>query len=282
MKAIISDIHANLESLCAVIKDIELYSVNEILCLGDIVGYGADPEACTDIIMEKVDFSLMGNHDYALIHGPSNFNPYAADIIYKTTEKMYPKKMEENCDTDCFEPDFYRCDHNNTNAKCILLRHTDKYRWEFIKNLPEIKKYEYFTIVHGSPLNHIRDYVYPDVIESLWNADKIGAILSKFDNLLFCGHTHIPCIITSDYNCIYPNSCDYRYKLNPEKKYIINTGSVGQPRDRDNRACYLLFDDMNYGIEWRRIPYDIETTKQKITKMCGKDNWCSQRLLLGR
>lgn len=282
MKAIISDIHANLESLCAVIKDIEQYTIDEILCLGDIVGYGADPEACTDIIMDKADFTLMGNHDYALIHGPSNFNPYAAEIIHKTTEKMYPENMDEPSDPDSFEPDFYKCDHNNNYKKCILLRHTETYRWNFIKNLPEIKKYEYFTIVHGSPLHYTRDYVYPDIIESLWNPDKIGAILSKFENLLFCGHTHFPCIITSDYTCIYPKSCNYRYNLDPKKKYIINTGSVGQPRDRDTRACYVLFDDLKYSVEWRRIPYDIESAIKKIVKMCGKDNWCSQRLLIGR
>ncbi|MBN1307807.1 MAG: metallophosphoesterase, partial [Chitinispirillaceae bacterium] len=88
MLALISDIHGNLEALTAVLDDIARFQVEAIYCLGDIVGYGPDPEACIDIVMEKARITLMGNHDSALLHGPEGFNPVAAGVIYLTRERM--------------------------------------------------------------------------------------------------------------------------------------------------------------------------------------------------
>ena len=107
-------------------------------------------------------------------------------------------------------------------------------------------------------------------------------LLEAVDRICFCGHTHIPCAIDSDTRCIYPASCDYRLTLDPQKKYLINLGSVGQPRDRDTRASYLLFDEDSQVVEWRRIEYDIDAVVKKIDARYGKGNWCGTRLRLGR
>ncbi len=282
MKAIISDIHANFKALCSVFEDIEKQSVSEVICLGDIVGYGADPEACVDAIMEKTQTTLVGNHDYALIHGPIGFNPIAADVIRMTREIMMPHESVENETPDCFEPEYFPCVNHGGEPTCLILKHKDKSRWSFIEKLIAESSENSVLYVHASPLEPTHEYVYPDKFESMWNPSRINEMLNKVDWLAFCGHTHHPCAISSTMKCYYPEQCDYHLALDPEEKYIINVGSVGQPRDRDPRSCYLLYDEDAHTITWRRVAYNIDTTIKKIESMCGKDNWCGYRLRLGK
>ncbi len=282
MKAFISDIHANLEALCNVLNDIEKHKVDEIICLGDVVGYGADPVACVDRIMNKAKITIMGNHDNALINGPAGFNPLASEVIELTQDIMYPEKRDENNIPDNFEPKYYECPCDNKKPNCLIMEHSEESRWIFEKELPSTVKDGNLLYVHGSPIDPINEYVFPDKYERFWNPKRLEQMFDKIDSISFCGHSHIPCAITSDYRSIYPVDCDYRLSLDKDKKYIINAGSVGQPRDRDNRACYLLFDEERHTIEWRRIPYDIESAMKKIEDMCGKETWCSVRLMLGR
>jgi predicted phosphodiesterase len=282
MKAFISDIHANLEALCNVLEDVEKHSIDEIICLGDIVGYGADPVACIDQIMSKADVTILGNHDNALINGPEGFNPLAAEIIELTQKIMDHGQADEDNVPDSFEPKFYECPCENKKPNCMIMEHSEDSRWIFEKDLPVSIEAGNLLYVHGSPLDPVNEYVLPDKFERAWNPERLKYMFDKIDKLAFCGHSHIPCAITSDYRCVYPVDCDYRLSLDKNKKYIINAGSVGQPRDRDNRACYLLFDEERYTIEWRRIPYDIEAAMKNIEDMCGKENWCSVRLMLGK
>ena len=283
MKAFISDIHANLEALCSVFKDIEKQNVDEIICLGDIVGYGADPEACVDMVMSRANITLKGNHDYALIHGPEGFNVIAADVIRKTYDLMLPEDDKKEEVKECFEPEYYRCRHDEKYSKCLIMKHTENSRWDFEDKLVETYEEGKLFYVHASPLNPLNEYIFPDRSIHWWNPKRVEEILEVFDTYLFCGHTHIPCVITPGMKCVYPDQCeDYKLKLDLDGKYIINVGSVGQPRDRDNRACYLLFDEEEKVIEWRRIPYDIGVAMQRIEEMCGKDSFCSLRLMMGR
>lgn len=283
MKAFISDIHANLEALCSVMDDIARQDVSEIICLGDVVGYGADPEACVDMIMNKAKICLKGNHDYALIHGPQGFNSIAADIIRITYDIMHPDDSKQEKKQECFEPQFYACTHKDKYSRCMIMKHTERSRWYFEEHLIESYKEGKLYYVHGSPLNPVSEYIFPDRLVRWWNAEQIARYFEKIDYLLFCGHTHVPCIITSKAECIYPDQVAYKkVRLDPKEKYIINTGSVGQPRDRDNRACYLLYDEEGGAVEWRRVTYDIETAMQKTGEMCGKESWCSMRLMMGR
>jgi diadenosine tetraphosphatase ApaH/serine/threonine PP2A family protein phosphatase len=124
--------------------------------------------------------------------------------------------------------------------------------------------------------------VFPDIFEGNWDPGRIRELTNSINRFCFCGHTHIPCAISSEGECTYPPGPDKCITLDPGKKYIINTGSVGQPRDRDSRACYLLWDGRALTVQWRRVAYDITATIAKIEEMCGKDNWCAQRLLYGK
>lgn len=278
MLAILSDIHGNLEALNSVFDDLKDFPVDTIICLGDIVGYGPDPEACTDVIMEKASITLMGNHDFALIHGPQGFNPIAAESIYSAQNRMKPVF---GLLTPPREPP-YRCVPVGISPPCLVPTHSRSIRWKFIKSLPSRSERDDILFVHASPLEPISEYVFPDAYTGIWDPDRITNLMSAFKRLCFCGHTHIPCAISSELECVYPKECDYRLALDPSHKYIINAGSVGQPRDHDNRASYLLFDETQQLIIWRRVGYDFTTTGMKLEEMCGKDNWCAVRLLTGR
>jgi predicted phosphodiesterase len=278
MLAILSDIHGNLEGLNSVFKDLQGFQADTIICLGDIVGYGPDPEACIDFIMEKASVTLMGNHDFALIHGPQGFNPVASQMIYSTRKRMKPA-------LGLVAPPQvppYWCVPLGSSPVCLIPAHSKSIRWRFIKSLPYRSERGDALFVHASPLEPISEYVFPDVFTDAWDPDRISLLMSLIKRLCFCGHTHIPCAIASDLSCVYPPDSDYHMVLDPNKKYIINTGSVGQPRDHDNRASYLLYDEIRQTITWRRIEYDITTVVKKLEEMCGKENWCAMRLLTGR
>ncbi|MBD3346004.1 MAG: metallophosphoesterase [Chitinivibrionales bacterium] len=282
MKALISDIHANFDALSCVCNDIESRGIEDIICLGDIVGYGPQPEDCTDMVMTKASVSLMGNHDYALLNGPIGFNPVAAEAIRYTQERMIPSLAEQASGDHVVTGNYFPCACENKTPKCMVMEHTVPSRWKFMEELVETWRDENTLFVHGSALDPINEYVFPSSYVGIWNPERIQRMFEKTDWLIFCGHTHLPCIITSDMRSIFPQDVNYRFSLDPKEKYIINIGSVGQPRDRDNRSCYCLFDEKNRTIEWRRIPYDIESVVKKIEAICGIDNWCGERLRLGR
>jgi predicted phosphodiesterase len=282
MIALISDIHANFEALCAVISDIQARDVSSIVCLGDLVGYGPDPEKCVDLVMQEARLSIMGNHDYALLNVPFGFNPLAAEVIRKTQEIMRPGPETGNDRSDTASQRYYTCSRQNEMPRCIIMEQSKSTRWEFMQNLAEKSEEENALYVHGSPLDTIFEYIFPPLFEKIWDPRRIEVLFRSVGRFCFCGHTHIPCAIASDLTCIYPQECGYKLVLDVNKKYFINTGSVGQPRDRDNRACYLLFDEKNNTVEWRRLEYDIRSVVEKSEKMCGTGNWCGARLWEGR
>ena len=130
--AVISDIHANLEALNAVLNDIEAAGVMRIICLGDIVGYGPDFEECIDIITEKCEVCLCGNHDEAAIEGPTDFNPVARDVINYTREVLKPG---------------------------LISNPRKRARWNFLKDLKKIHEEDELSFYHGSPRDPVREYV---------------------------------------------------------------------------------------------------------------------------
>jgi predicted phosphodiesterase len=282
MKAIISDIHANLEALCAVIADIDRNNVDEIICLGDIVGYGADPEACVDLIMDKAAITLMGNHDLALLDGPIGFNPIAADLIRMTRERMDPQMHPEKKADLPDDVSYFPCADDACGPKCLICNHSEEVRWRFLGALPEKHLDDTALYVHASPLNPVHEYIFPDKFARMWNPERIRELCSAVPKVAFCGHTHRPCAITSTLLCYYPENVGYTLKLNADTKYIVNTGSVGQPRDGDARSSYVLFDEGAGTITWRRVAYNIDATVKKIDEMCGKNNFCGWRLRFGK
>jgi diadenosine tetraphosphatase ApaH/serine/threonine PP2A family protein phosphatase len=279
MKALISDIHANIEALSRVLEDIKARGADEIFCLGDIVGYGASPEECTDAVMDRAKVTILGNHDFALINGPLGFNSIAADIIRLTHNKMLP---QDNSYQSNFEPHYYNCVSQGNVPPCMVLQHSKDARWDFFKDLAPTHTVGDVLYVHASPLEPTFEYVFPDIYGNAWKPQRIKLMFDNVERLAFCGHTHYPCAISSDLECLYPPKINNVLQFDPSKKYIINIGSVGQPRDGDSRSCYVLFDPDKNRVEWRRLEYDIDAAAGKIDKLCGPNSFCGLRLRYGK
>ncbi|MCX7911136.1 MAG: metallophosphatase family protein, partial [Endomicrobia bacterium] len=217
MIAIISDIHSNFEALNAVIDDFKNYSITEIFCCGDIVGYGPNPNECIEILKNKNILSVIGNHDAAII---------------------------DEVNLDWFNKDAKEAILIN---KKIISQENLKY----IKTLPRYIIKNELLLVHGSPRDPIYEYLLtPNFLEI-----NIKHMKQK---ICFCGHTHIPLIYSKssdEKSKIYYPKNNFSIKLEKDKKYIINVGSIGQPRDLDNKACYVIFDDENYILHFKRIDY---------------------------
>ncbi len=248
--ALISDIHGNLEALNAVLKHIESQGISEIYCLGDIIGYGPNPLQCIDTVISKCSRTILGNHDQAVIFDPDGFNPVALKAIYWTRDQM--------------------------EANVGGPQASDR-RWDFIGELPRRHDEGRFLFVHGSPRDPTNEYVFPEFI---YDRDRLDNLTKRFEQYCFHGHTHIPGIITESGTFKTPEDMEYHYRLTSEKT-LINVGSVGQPRDEDSRSCYVTLDKEEEVIEYHRVEYDIETTRQKIYDIPDLDNMLGDRLTRG-
>jgi predicted phosphodiesterase len=248
VKAIISDIHSNLEALQAVLEDIASQNIKEIYCLGDVVGYGPNPRECVDKVMQ-CKIVLLGNHDQGAMFDPEGFNPPAERAIFWTRNQL-----EAPVDS----------------------RQARERRWEFLADRPRTHRENSFLFVHGSARNPLNEYVFP---EDIYNQRKMERIFALVDRYCFQGHTHVPGIFTENLEFHSPEDVDYTYQLDG-RKTLCNVGSVGQPRDADWRACYITLDGQT--IRYRRVEYDIETTIQKIYDVPELENFLGDRLRDGR
>ena len=249
MKAVISDIHSNLEALQAVLADIEKRGISEIICLGDIVGYGPNPKECIDLA-KRFKVTILGNHDEAALWSDQteSFNPVAKDAVDWTRHVLEDPK------------DTFR------NTK----------RWDFLGELQRTYKENSELFVHGSPRRPVREYVFP---EDIANRAKMEDIFSRVEHVCYIGHSHMPGIFTEDMTFRPPQEVFNLYTLNG-RKTIVNVGSIGQPRDGDNRACYVVVDGAK--IEFVRVQYDFQETIRKIYTVKELDNFLADRLAEGR
>ena len=241
--ALLSDIHSNLEAFDAVMVDISRRGVGRIGFLGDIVGYGPDPKECLSL-SRIFSFMILGNHDDAILYNSTEtFNKRAKTAI-EWTQGILKK-----------DQDFV--DHIKKNFV------TEHYE-------------DGILFCHGSPIDHTRDYVFPDIG---FDMPKVRKIFRKIDWLAFCGHTHHPGVLMPNGEFFYPDEIDYYYVVSDDKA-IINVGSVGQPRDGDTRACYAIYD--GEVVEWVRVPYNIEKTQRKILETNVLDPFLANRLSMGK
>lgn len=247
MKAIISDIHGNLEALQAVLEDIKSKSIDEIYCLGDIVGYGPNPRECVDLVMEHCAVTILGNHDQGALFDPEGFNAGAERAIFWT------RKMLESGDP-----------LNNER------------RWEFLGERPRMHRDENFMFVHGSARNPLNEYVFP---EDVCIQSKMERIFALVDQYCFQGHTHIPGVFTDDYGFKSPEEINFEHSLD-QRKTLINVGSVGQPRNGDSRSSYVILDGQK--VIFKRVEYDLEITAQKIYDEQDLDDYLGDRLRSGK
>lgn len=248
-RALISDIHANLEALQAVLADIRAQGVQEIYCLGDIVGYGPNPCECLDEVMSKCTVTILGNHDQATLFDPDGFNPVALQAVYWTREQL---------------------EHGPGNAAAR------NKRWDFLGELHRTHTSGNFLFVHGSPREPTNEYVFP---EDIYNQRKMDALFGRIERYCFQGHTHLPGVFTTDYRFVSPEECSYQHRLDGQKT-MVNVGSVGQPRDGDPRACYVILDEEL--VIFRRLDYDVEKTRKKIHGIPELPDMLGDRLLTGR
>lgn len=247
-RAIVSDIHGNLEALTAVLADIQQQNVDEIYCLGDIIGYGPNPCQCIDTAMsfQKV---VLGNHDQGALFDPEGFSSGAERAIFWTRHQLELNSEE-----------------TEKNLQ----------RWNFLCELPRNIREGEFMFVHGSARNPLNEYVFPEDIHNPKKLEKIFAIIEQY---CFQGHTHVPGVFTEDGRFIRPAEINGPYEL-VEQKLMINVGSVGQPRDGDPRSCYVIWDDKS--VEFRRVEYDFNETARKIYDIAELDNFLGDRLGEGR
>lgn len=246
-RAIISDIHGNLEALEAVLKHIQGQQCEQVLCLGDIVGYGPNPCECVDRVMQ-LNASILGNHDLGALFDPEGFSNAAEQAIFWTR-----KQLENGSDP-------------------VATRQ----RLDFLARLPRTRREGKLMFVHGSARNPINEYVFP---EDIYNRRKMDKLFSMVQGFCFQGHTHVPGVFTMDMQFVRPDDCGFRYTLTGDKA-MVNVGSVGQPRDADWRSCYVILDEQQ--IEFHRVEYDVQTTVAKIHAIGELDDFLGDRLLEGR
>jgi len=221
--AFISDIHGNLEALDAVLAEIEERRPQRVVCLGDVVGYGASPNECLARVRKNCRLVLLGNHDAAASGGPeaARFNIYAR-VAAEWTAKTLTRENRE-----------------------------------FLQRLPLTSSEGSAFLVHASPARP-RDWEY---LLDRFDAEPQFHYFSE--PVCFIGHTHQPAVYMADPagTKSLPLSS---LTLAPDRRYIVNVGSVGQPRDHDPRACFVVWQEAAGVVEFVRVPYDIEGAQAKI------------------
>jgi diadenosine tetraphosphatase ApaH/serine/threonine PP2A family protein phosphatase len=221
--AVLSDIHANLESLRAVLAD-ATSRADGILCLGDTVGYGADPGPCVEIMAERATAWVAGNHECGVAGrlDPGWFNPPARAAIDWTGE------------------------HLSGDGR------------RYLGALPLVTDVGDAVLVHASPAR-------PEEWDYLLTAEDGFAALAAFPTrLCFVGHSHVPAVWSIGSAGPAHERGDVAVELRPGRRYLVNVGSVGQPRDGDARAAYAIWDVEERRVAVRRVPYDVETARRKI------------------
>jgi predicted phosphodiesterase len=250
--AIISDLHSNREALEAVFAHIRAAGLEDLVCLGDVVGYGPDPEFCVDVVRGHARWCLMGNHDEALFRDASDFNPHARGAIDYTRGRMQPR--------------WYSSAEKKT-------------RWRWLKSLPLRVVEDGSLFVHGSPRDPVREYVLST--DGILNPDKLRSIFDSLERIGVAGHTHQPGVHDEEFRFHGLGGADtFTFRFEPGAKYYVNVGSTGQPRDGDNRACYAVLEDDR--VTWHRVPYDFRVTMEKIMATGRLSEILARRLAVGK
>ena len=250
--AVISDLHSNREALEAVFEHIQSLDVDRIFCLGDVVGYGPEPEFCVDLVRGHTELTLMGNHDEALFHDASDFNPHARGAIEFTRERMRPRWYSSS---------------------------EKKARWRWLEELPHTHEEGRFLFVHGSPRDPVREYVLST--DGFLNPGKLRDVFAHFEGVALAGHTHHPGLHGEDMRFTgLEGQGELTLELPEDRKAFINVGSVGQPRDGDTRASFVTYEDGL--VRFHRVEYDHAATAAKIRAIEELPDYLADRLGQGR
>jgi diadenosine tetraphosphatase ApaH/serine/threonine PP2A family protein phosphatase len=240
--AFISDIHANLEALEAVLADIRQQGVDRIVCLGDIVGYGPDPNPCVRRVREVCAVTVVGNHDHAALGllDTESFNEFARVASDWTSRALEPEVRG------------------------------------WLQTLPFDHVLDGMRLVHASPVG-------PAEWTYVLSYEEARRQFAGFDErLCFIGHSHLPILVEMDPAGVsaIPFTPNQPVPLDPECRYLVNVGSVGQPRDRDPRSGYAIHDAALDTVLLRRVEYAVDRVQEKILAL-GLPPFLAQRLLAG-
>jgi predicted phosphodiesterase len=254
--AIISDVHANLAALEAVLQHAEAQGATDPLwCLGDVVGYGPQPRECISRLRQIGATMVAGNHDWAATGtmDTEEFNPEAAKAALWTRGQLA-------------EDDGAFLDALPEVAYASPAHEAEQSEAEF-------------TLVHGTLRSPIWEYLYSDEV-------ALAHLARQQTAFGLVGHTHVPMLVKEGEE--FPHGCEMyhledgaRVELGWRRKVVVNPGSVGQPRDGDPRAAYAIFDAESSAISLHRVEYDIPTT-QRLMEAAGLPRWLIDRLAIGR
>jgi diadenosine tetraphosphatase ApaH/serine/threonine PP2A family protein phosphatase len=223
--AIFSDVHSNWEALSTVVEYCRGAGVDRYICLGDVIGYGADPNRCCDLIRSIADVTLLGNHDAAVIGvmDTSYYYKEARDALLWTREQLSPAN----------------------------------FRWLY--SLPYSFHFDNLGFYHSAPIQPSGFYY----VVTTSDADLHNRIAGRLHEFNFVGHSHLTNAYVLGGRKARDASGRECVSL-PERKWIINVGSVGQPRDRDPRSCFGIFDTDSQSFEHIRLEYDVEAAATRI------------------
>ena len=240
---IFSDVHANYEALSAVLEAYRTERIDTYYCLGDTVGYGGSPNECADIVREVAKKTILGNHD-AAVSGRMDYSYY-----YEAARHAL------DAHAACLSPE------NMSWLKSL----------PYEAHLDEIE----LLLCHGSPVR-LEEFEYIFAPEQ---ARECLAIWEQLGHLTLIGHSHL-CKVFALTKTSVEELPSVDFVLEDDKKYIVSVGSVGQPRDFDNRASYTVYDSARKRFEFKRIEYDIETAAEKVLRAKLERNF-AHRLYIG-
>jgi predicted phosphodiesterase len=243
--AILSDIHGNLPAFEAVLADVDATSPDEVWCLGDVVGYGAEPNECTELTAQRCTVCLAGNHDLAVLDAIdiSSFSPAAAEAAQWTQARL------------------------------------DEPSRDFLAGLHAADESREVALYHASPRDHVWEYV-------LWPEQAGECIQRQAKRIALIGHSHIALCFRAaddgDVDATEGAQVSAGTKLNvAEGRWLLNPGSVGQPRDGDPRAAWLELDTDAWTATYHRVDYEIERAAESIAA-AGLPEHLGKRLFVGQ
>lgn len=239
--AIFSDVHSNVDALERVLKAYESERIDRFICLGDTVGYGAEPERCSTLVKQTAAVTILGNHD-AAVAGRMDYS-YYYDAARRALDLHVAMLTPENM--------------------------------AWLRSLPYEHREHDLSYCHGSP----QDLEEFDYIFSVDQARSLLPMYDELAKVTFIGHSHLCRAFALTQDDAFEVVAS-EFVIRENHKYIISVGSVGQPRDNDPRASYTVFDTDQMRFEYKRVEYDVEKAAQKIYRLDLERNFAN-RLFLG-
>lgn len=318
--AIVSDIHANLAAFEAVIAHAKSVGFDTMICLGDVIGYGPDPVACVDLVRRHCEWTLLGNHDFAAVYEPTHFNPAARDAAFWTRDETigggYLARELARIES---ERRAGSLDEAAASAAVARVHSEQKDRVDFMFRIsPRQILFDRYVCVHGSPAKPVNEYLFPNEVDQnsyrlersfrMLNIEVKPGVERRASAIV--GHTHTPGFFLEEDEGVYEWCAFSRglmewtpsaEEMPPGLRFILNPGSVGQPRDGDPRASYAILECADGGAEggpdgntdrntdrftFYRVEYDIARTQERLRVLreggAKLDQWLADRLALGQ